>query len=68
VGTLQVYQIVPQMLENFCVSIMPIFLQVLPDQINHGGEGTEEVVFLDMKLYARFGHTFKYDSGQLKYF
>ena len=67
-GVLEVYQVIPQTLENFCVSILPILLQVLADQIDHGGEGTEVVVFLDMELYARFGHTPKYDSGQLKNF
>jgi hypothetical protein len=29
----------------------------LADQIDHGGEGTEVVVILDMELYVRFGHT-----------
>ena len=67
-GALQVYQVVPKILENFCVSISPILLQVLADQIDHGGEGTEVVVCLDMELYALFGHTPKYDSGQLKNF
>ena len=67
-GVLEVYQVIPQTLENFCVSILPILLQVLADQIDHGGEGAEVVVFLDMELYARFGHTLKYDSGQLKNF
>jgi len=68
VGVLQVYQVVSQTLENFCVSILPILLQVLADQIDHGGEGAEIVVFLNVELYARFGHTPKYDSGELNYF
>jgi hypothetical protein len=68
VGALQVYQVIPQTLENFCVSILPILLQVLANQVDHGCECAEVVVFLDMELYARFGHTLKYGSGQLKYF
>jgi hypothetical protein len=63
VGALQVYQIIPQTVENCCVSIMSILLEVLADQIDHGGEGAEIVVVLNMELYARFGHSRKYDPG-----
>jgi len=46
VGVLQVYQVVSQTLENFCVSILPILPKVLTDQIDHGSDGAEKVVFL----------------------
>ena len=68
VGVLQVYQVVSQTLENFCVSILPILLQVLADQIENGREGAKIVFFFNMEFLGSFRSYPQYDSGKLKYF
>lgn len=50
VGALQVHQVVAQTQERFCVAGVTFLPQVLADQVEYGGEGAEEVVFLDMEL------------------
>ena len=44
------------MQESFTVAKAPFSPQVLTNQIEHGGEGAEEVVFLDLELQAFFAH------------
>ena len=66
VSLLKIDQPISQTTKRLRIATKPFLSQVLTDQIQHGGEGTEVVVFLDIELYARFGHTPKYDSGQLK--
>jgi hypothetical protein len=53
---LEMHQRVSQTQETFSVAELPFFPQVLADQIEHGGEGAEIVVFLDMELQAYFVH------------
>jgi len=50
VAGLQVDQIVPQAGQGACMGIVAAAVQVLPDQIEHGGEGAEVVALLDMEL------------------
>jgi hypothetical protein len=54
VGALQVHQIVAQSAKCVCVATVTFLLQVLADQIEHGGEGAEVVLLFDMELQACF--------------
>jgi hypothetical protein len=38
------------------MGIVAAAVQVLPEEVKHGGEGAEVVVLLDMKLEACFVH------------
>ena len=50
VSSLQMHQPVSQSQESFSIAGFPLFPQVLANQIEHGGEGAEEVVLLDVEL------------------
>ena len=50
VAVLQVHQIVAQTAKHLCVAEVSLFPQVLPDRIEHGSEGAEVVVCLDMEF------------------
>jgi hypothetical protein len=55
VGALQVDQIVAEARQGFRVAKVPaageiLPDEILPDEIKHGGEGAEQVIFLDVKL------------------
>jgi hypothetical protein len=54
---LKVHQLISQTTKRLCIPTVPFFSQILADQIEHGGEGAETVVFLNMKLQACFVHT-----------
>jgi hypothetical protein len=56
ISLLEVHQPVSQAQEPLCIAVVPLFPQVLANQIKHGGEGAEVVVLLDMELEARFVH------------
>ncbi len=42
--------------KRLCIATVPFSSQILANQVEHCGEGTEEVVFLNMELQASFGH------------
>ena len=50
VSTLEVHQPVSLPQESLCGAGVSFLPQILADEIEHGGEGAEVVVFLDMKL------------------
>jgi hypothetical protein len=56
VSLLEVHQPVSLAKESFCVAMVPFPSQVLADEIEHGGEGAEVVVCLDMELQACLIH------------
>src|SRR5216683_4300196 len=56
VSLLKVHQPISQTTKRLCIATVPFFSQILADQIEHGGEGTEVVVFLNMELQACFVH------------
>lgn len=50
VSMLKVHQPISQTTKCLCIATVPFFLQILADQIEHGGESTEVVVFFNMEL------------------
>ena len=50
VSLLKVHQPISQTTKCLCIATMPFFSQILADQIKHGGESTEVVVFFNMEL------------------
>jgi hypothetical protein len=54
ITVLQVRQVVPQAPKRLGAAAVPLLPQVLANQIQHGGEGAEIVVCLDMELEAGF--------------
>ncbi len=43
---MKVHQLISQTTKRLCIVTVPFFSQILADQIEHGGEGAETVVFL----------------------
>ena len=50
VSLLKVHQPISQTTKRLRVATLPFPSQVLADQVEHGGESAEVVVFLDMEL------------------
>jgi len=46
VSVMKVHQLISQTTKRLCIVTVPFFSQILADQIEHGGEGAETVVFL----------------------
>ena len=53
---LEVHQIIAQTGKGARMGLVAAAIQVLADQIKHGGEGAEVIVLLDMELQACFVH------------
>ena len=56
VSLLKVHQPISQTTKRLCIAAVPFLAQILAHQIEYRGEGTEEVIFLNMELQASFGH------------
>jgi len=50
VSLLKIHEPIPQTTKRLRIATKPFLSQVLTDQIQHGGEGTEVVVCLDMEF------------------
>ena len=49
-GLLQVDKVIPQACKRRLVTIVTVPVEVLSDQVEHGGEGAEVVVLGDVEL------------------
>jgi hypothetical protein len=50
VSLLKVHKPISQTTKCLCIAMVPFLSQILADQIEHGGESTEAVVFFNMEL------------------
>jgi hypothetical protein len=68
VSLLKLHQAISLTIQHLRIVTVPFSSQILANQIEHGGEGAEEVVLLDVELKAYFVQCPKYAVDQLKYF